>query len=243
MSANKKEIKLGHSKYLVIDLAEPLKENLEVYPGDPKPLKGVFRDINKTGYQHHTYRLGDHNFHPHGDAPKHQNIDLQNQGFEVFDLEYCFNSACLIDLSDSHEAEEFDNIKYLVEVKKEHLKPHSKIFSKKKAILIRTGYDRWLEANKKHLPGKIPYLNKEAADFLSEFKNIKVIGIDSLTIDPSGKHYAHQKFKELLIVESLVHLYDIPKNSRDDFDLQTSPIRIVGATGGPIIAYAFIKSG
>jgi len=109
------------------------------------------------------------------------------------------------------------------------------------AVLIRTGYDKWLEANKPHIPESLPYLNKEAAEFLASFKNIKVIGIDSLTIDPVGSHNSHQTLKSLLIVESLVHLCEIPKEARNNFDLQTSPVRIVGATGGPIAAYAFIS--
>ena len=93
---NRKEIKSGKNKFLVIDLTEPLKEETEVYPGDPKPKKEVFSDIKQTGYQHHTYKLGDHNFHPHGDAPKHQNPEMQDKGFEIFGLDYSFNSACLI---------------------------------------------------------------------------------------------------------------------------------------------------
>jgi len=241
MSLNKREIKLGNTKYCVVDLTEPLTEEVEVYPGDPKPLKEIHSEIKKTGYQHHTYKLGDHNFHPHGDAPNHQNVDLPDKGFEIFGLDFCFNFACLIDLTNSHEAEEFDGIKYLIEVKIEHLRPYSEILSKKGAVLIRTGYDKWLEANKSHHKNKIPFLSTETADFLASFKNLKVIGIDSLTVDSPNSHYAHQRLKEALIVESIVHLYEIPLNSRENFYLQTSPVRIVGATGGPIIAYAFIE--
>ncbi len=95
----KKGIILDGVKYLVVDLTEPLSINTQVYPGDPKLTKEVFSDISKSGWQHHVYRLGDHSFHPHGDAPSHQNIELQNKGFEVFDLKYCFSQAYLIDLS------------------------------------------------------------------------------------------------------------------------------------------------
>lgn len=241
---NKTKIRLGSAKFLVIDLTEPLKENVEVYPGDPSPRKEVFSDIRKTGFQHHIYSIGDHNFHPHGDAPSHQNRELQDKGFESFGIDFCFNSACLIDLSGSKEAKQFGKIKYPVEVKKEHLTPFSKIIANKGALIIRTGYDKWLEANNPHEPKNIPYLTKSAADFIMKFKNLKVIGTDSLTIDPCHDepvHYAHQAFKDKLIVESMVHLYEIPLKARNDFYLQTSPIRIVGATGGPIVAYAFIQ--
>lgn len=241
MSLHKKEIMFGKTKYLVIDLTEPLSENTEFYPGDPNLSKEIFSDIYKTGCQNHIYKLSDHHFHPHGDAPNHQNLDMQDKGFEIFDLNYAFNDALLIDLSEEKEAEEIENIKYLKEIKKQHLLCYSYLLSKKGAVLIRTGYDKWIEKNNKHTPKKIPYLNKDAADFLSSFKNLKVIGTDSLTIDSYESRYAHQKFKNKFIVESLVHLYEIPEYKKDNFILQTSAIRIVGATGGPVVAYAFIE--
>lgn len=241
----KKQIVLGNRKYFVVDLTEPLREDIMVYPGDPKPEKIVFSRIEKTGYQHHIYKLGDHLFHPHGDAPNHQNQELKEMGFESYGLEFCFNPALLIDLSECKDAKRYGDEKYLKEVKIEHLKPYEKYISKRGAILIRTGYDKWIEKNKEHIPENIPYLSESAAEYLSGFKNINVVGTDSLTIDPCDEdkpvHTAHQALKNKLIVESLVHLYEIPLQSRNNFDLQTSPVRIIGATGGPIVAYAFIK--
>lgn len=237
----KKVINLYGKKYLVVDFTQPLSEVTEVYPGDPKVVKEVFSNISSSGWQHNIYKIGDHNFQPHGDAPNHQNIELKDKGFEIFDMNYCFNRACLIDVSGCKDVEKFGNIRYLVRVEEEHLRPYSKFIRDKGAVLIRTGYDKWLESNKAHTPEKIPYLSEGAADFLSKFKNLKVIGIDSLTVDPIGSPYAHRKFKNLLIVESMVHLYLIPETKKRDFFLQTSPVRIVGATGGPVVAYAFIK--
>ncbi|MBU3957516.1 MAG: cyclase family protein, partial [Nanoarchaeota archaeon] len=225
-----------------IDLTEPLKLNTEVYPNDPKPERAVFSKITEGGWEHYTEKISDHNFHPHADAPKHQNPDMQDKGIEFFNKpEYVFNSACMIDLSAAPEAKEIGGIKYLVEVEEKHLKPYSETLSDKGAVLIRTGYDRWLEANKPHAPENLPYLNKGAAEFLNSFDKIKVVGIDSLTVDPVGKHDSHQILKNMLIVESLVHLYEIPEKSRTFFDLQTKPVVIEGATGGPVVAYAFIK--
>ncbi len=241
MSIIKKEIILGNTKYLTIDLTQPLNLDVQVYPGDPNPKRKVFSDIDKTGWHHYIYELGDHNFQPHGDAPNHQNPDLKEDGFEVFGIEYCFNRACLIDLSNLDEAKEFEGIKYLVEVKRKHLEPFSKKLSQVGAVLIRTGYDKWIEKNKPHNPRNLPYLSKDAAEFIASFKNIQVVGIDSLTIDAIGSHESHQALKNTLIIESLVHLYAIPLKNRLNFDLQTTPVRIVGATGGPIVAYAFIS--
>lgn len=240
ISINKKTIVLGNSEYMLIDLTQPLRLNIEVYPGDPKPERKVFSDI-KDGCHHYIHSFGDHVFHPHADAPNHQNPELQDRGIDFFDLDYCFNKACLIDLSESSASKEFDGIRFLVEVKKEHLEPFSKMISDKSAVVIRTGYDKWLEANKPHVTDNLPYLSKEAAEFIESFENIKVIAIDSLTVDPPGSHVAHKILKNKLIVESLPFLFNIPVDSRQDFLLQTSPIRIEGATGAPVVAYAFIK--
>lgn len=232
----KKQIMLGGNNYLIIDLTQPLRLDTEVYPGDPKLEKIIFSEISKNGYEHHIYKIGDHNFHPHGDAPNHQNPEIQD-GFEYFDINYCFNSAFIIDLSNNDDATTKDDIKYLQEVKKEHLEPFADLFTQKGAVIIRTGYDKWIETNNPHSPNLIPYLDEEAARFISTHNNIQVIGIDSLTIDAPKQHTAHQLLKNTLIVECLVHLYEIPS---EQFDLQTTPVKIEGATGGPIVAYAFI---
>jgi len=236
-----KKIKLGSKNYLVIDLSQPLKLDIEVYPGDPKPKRKVFCEIDKTGWHHFIHEIGDHNFQPHADGPNHQNPDMKDQGIEFFGLEYFFNQGILIDLSSTNKVQEFEGIKYLIEVTKADLKPFVKQLSEKGAVIIRTGYDKWLEANKPHTPKNLPYLTKEAAEYLASFKNIKVVGVDTLTVDPVGKHASHQALKDKLIVESMVHLGNIPKENREDFTLQTSPLKIVGATGGPVVAYALIE--
>lgn len=236
-----KEVILGNNKFLIINLMHPIGEDVEVYPGDPKPSKKLFTDIEKTGYHHYLWRIGDHHFHPHGDAPSHQNIELQDKTFDSFDMDYFFNNAIMIDLSEADEAKEFQGIKFLTKIELRHIEQIKDKLSDKGALVIRTGYDRWLLKNIKHDPEKIPYLTKEAADFIAGFGNLKVIALDSLTVDPIDSHYAHQKFKKKLIVESLVNLHDIPKESRNNFDLQTSTIALKGATGGPISAFAYIK--
>jgi kynurenine formamidase len=230
----KKQIILGNRKFLVIDLTEPLSEQTQVYPGDPKPEKQVFSEIN-SGFEHYVHKISDHNFHPHADAPKHQNPEMQEKGIEYFNLDFCFNSALLIDLSE--KGKENQGIKYLLKIEKHHLAPFSPLLKLKQAVVIRTGYDKYIEKSLYHKKQKIPYLTKEAADFLCEF-NLKVIGIDSLSVDCSESQYVHKKFKKKMIVESLVHLYEIPEK---EFFLQTSPVKILGATGGPVVAYAFIE--
>jgi kynurenine formamidase len=235
------KIKLGGNEYMIIDLTQPLSLDQEVYPGDSKPKRIVFSDIEKTGWHHYIHELGDHHFQPHADAPNHQNPDMMEKGIEIFDVSYSFNPAFLIDLSNDKNAKETNGIIFLTEITLAHLKPFEHFFSQKGAVLIRTGYDKWLKNNYPHHPEMLPYLTGKAAEYLASFKNLKVVGTDSLTVDPHGSHTAHQFLKEKMIVESMVNLHAIPNEKRTDFDLQTSPVRIIGATGGPVIANAFIE--
>jgi len=238
---NPQTITLGNTHFLVISLNQPLTENQELFPGDPNITKELFTDINQTGYHHYVWKISDHHFHPHADAPNHQNLELQHQDLTHFDLSYQFNPACLIDLSQVSEAETINQIQFLTKIEKHHLQPHTNLFSQKGAVIIRTGYDRWLEANHPHNLKRIPYFTKKAGEFLTQFSNLKVIGVDSLTVDELRSHTVHQLFKEKLIVESLVNLHQIPKENHQNFNLQTSPIAIKGATGGPVTTFAFIK--
>jgi kynurenine formamidase len=236
-----KKISLGKKKFNVINLTKPLTLDQEVYPGDPKPVRKIFTDIDDTGWHHYIHELADHHFQPHADAPNHQNPELKDRGIEAFDMDFFFNQAFLIDLSTDKNSVNINGINFIIEVSKKHFEPYKKYLEQKSAVLIRTGYDKWLEKNLPHKPELLPYLTKDAAEFIASFKNIKVVGTDSITVDPPESHTAHKLLKDKLIVESLVNLHNIPKENAMEFDLETSPVKIVGATGAPVIAYAFIE--
>jgi len=237
------KINLGGINFLAIDLTQELDERIQVFPGDPKPEKQIFSTFAETGYQHYIFKLGDHVFQPHADAPNHQNGHMQDKGIEIFNHQkYIFNSACLIDVSCYQNSEKHCGIRYLQKVTEKELLPWKNSIKKVGAVVVRTGYDKWLENHKKHNPQKIPYLSNDAAEFIASFPNINVFGIDSLTIDAIGNNFAHRMLTQrLLTLESLVHLDRIPIANAENFTLQTKPITIVGATGAPVVAYAYIR--
>ena len=45
--AKQRIIRLGNAKFKIINLTEPLRENVEVFPGDPKHKKSVFCSFEK----------------------------------------------------------------------------------------------------------------------------------------------------------------------------------------------------
>ena len=237
----KKTVNIGGQKFLVIDLMKTFTLNIEVYPEDPPPVRKTIAEIEKDGYNHYVHELADHHFQPHADAPNHQNPELQHLGIESFGIDYVFNDAFIIDLSEKPEAENINGVKFLTEIKKEYLTPFTRYFETKAAVVLRTGYDVWLEKNLPHNPELLPYLTPDAAEFIASFENVKVVATDSMTVDPPDTNIVHKIFKHKLLVESLVNLHEIPKNNRLDFTLQTSPLKIKGATGSPVTAYAFVK--
>jgi len=238
----KHTIKLGSFHFQVINLSAPLQLNTEVFPGNPPPEREIFSTFEKHDCQHYVHRLGDHLFHPHGDAPNHQNPELSEHGFEHWGIDYAFNDATLIDLTQTPEAKEVDGIKFLTKITSQHLESFKDALHDKTAVVLRTGYDLWLKLNRKHNPDLIPYLDKGAAEILRSYENIRVIATDSLTIDRVGENICHRLLRDKFIVESMANLNLIPVANHHNFHLQTSPVAIVGATGGPVAAYAFIST-
>ena len=192
------------------------------------------------GCLYHIHRLGDHLFHPHGDAPNHQNPEYSKRGFEYWGLDFVFNDAVLIDLSKAPETKEIDGIRFLRTITAKHLEPFLKNIHTNTAIVIRTGYDIWLALNRPHNPDLIPYLNEDAGKMLSSLNHLKVVGTDSLTVDQAGTNTCHRLLRDKFLVEGMVNLNQIPQAAHSRFHLQTSPIAVEGASGGPVTAYAFI---
>ena len=235
-------IKLGRQHFEIINLSAPLNLNTEVFPGDPPLERTVFCTIKEQGCLYHIHHLGDHLFHPHGDAPNHQNPEAYEHGFEYWGLDYVFNEALLIDLAKAPEAKEINNIRFLKTLTAEHLVPHLENIRTKTAIILRTGYDQWLARNYKHDPELIPHLTEEAGKLLNSMPQLKVIATDSITVDKPGSNTCHRMLKEKFIVEGMVNLNHIPESAHANFFLQTSPVAIEGASGGPVTAYAWIET-
>jgi len=238
-SSHSRIISLGNIRVLVVDLTRPLTLNQQGYPGDSPPERIPVADISIDGWHQYSHIIGDHIFQPHCDAPNHFQSDRQQEGMEIYDLSWTFHRACLIDLSFTPETTVKEGIRFLVRITREQLEPYALLLAEREALLIRTGYGLWLTANKPNEPDLLPCLEPEAALYLASFPTLRVIGLDSLTVDAYGAQASHLALSRKMILEGVAHLDEIPAASLTDFTLQTSPVRIVGATGGPVIAYAW----
>jgi len=238
-------VHLGGRTVKVVDLTLPVGVGTPVFPGDPEISRDVVSSIQETGYRHYIHALGDHVFVPHADAPNHQNPDMPDHGVEAWGPEYEFNQAILIDLEGADEAEEIDSIRLLRTVRAAHLEPFSGALQRVTAVLVRTGAEAWRLSGRPFSPRVIPGFTAEAGAFLAGFEDLRVVGTDSLTVDvvnpDSPVHTVHRALKHKLIVESLVHLDDIPAENRNRFLLQTALVKILGATGCPVVARAWLS--
>jgi kynurenine formamidase len=235
---------IGSQTLRVVDLTQPVSTETEVFPGDPKIERTVFSAIDETGFEHYVHSLGDHAFVPHADAPNHQNEDAQGQGIETFALADEYNQCTLIDLADHEDAEDVDGVRMLRAIDLPHLEPHAAALREVTAIVVRTGAEQWRLQNRPFFPEAIPFFTPRAGEWLAAIANLRVVGVDSCTVDEvrlgAPVHTVHHLLRDKLIVESLVHLDEIPAEHRRCFMLQTALLKIVGATGGPVVARAYL---
>lgn len=205
----------------IIDLSYPISSNMNIYPGDPEVK------VEKAGTLPNILRLGIASHHgTHIDAPYHH---LKNGKFlDSYPAEKFINKACRIDLSK-------ENIRA---VTKDHLIPYSELTKQNRAVIIRTGYDTII---KNGLVDKnFPYLEEDAAEYLSSFRNLNIVGMDSLTIDAHNENKAHIALlsRDVLILETIVNLSELP----DEFILICFPLLIKNSDGAPCRAIAIDKN-
>lgn len=235
---------IGRQRLRVVDLTQPVSTETEVFPGDPLIERRVFSAIGDTGFEHYVHSLGDHAFVPHCDAPSHQNPDAHGQGVEVFGLADEYNECTLVDLADHRDAVVVDGVRMLRAIHRAHLQPHAAALGDVSALVVRTGAERWRLENRPFRPEAIPYFTADAGEWLAAMDHLRVVGVDSCTVDEvrpgAPVHTVHRLLKNKLIVESLVHLDEIPAAHRRRFLLQTALLKIVGATGGPVVARAYL---
>jgi arylformamidase len=118
------------------------------------------------------------------------------------------------------------------------LKHKEKLIKKAEFVLFRSGWSKkW---NKKTYFGKFPVLTEEAALWLAGF-DLKAVGFDYISVDAmtSADLRNHRVFlsKEILIIENLTGLDNLPDKL---FDFYCIPLKIEGADGSPVRAFAAI---
>jgi kynurenine formamidase len=173
----------------------------------------------------------------HLDAPRHQVAD--GECLDKFPPNMFIKRAMKIDVAPEVAGRYTkckEDILYRQVITAEDLAPYSERMVWVGAVVIHTGYGRVL------LKGKVdedfPYLDVSAAELLASYKNLKIIGIDSLTVDALGENRVHHILfanTGRLLLETLVCLDQLPLG----FILCCLPLLVEGADGAPCRAIAF----
>ena len=223
----------------IIDLSVELSSYTGVYPGDPDIKVEQALDINKDKINVKKFTLATHHG-THIDVASHQvkggrtldNFSLKNfVNIKVLKIDIC---GC-----DSEKS----GIAYKKVITRQDIEGYEDKLKGKQGVVINTGYGKVIQsvANEKDkdIDEDFPYLSEEAAKYLSSF-NLKLIGIDSLTVDAYRENKIHQllfkKNPELAIVETLVNL----ENAPEEFTPNCAPLKIKNSDGSPVRAYAVV---
>ena len=219
----------------IVDLSLKLHSNMALYPGDPpidiRPILSMPGDrVNILGINMSTHHG------THVDAPYHQVAD--GRLLDEFPLDTFIKNAIKIDVVPGDEGSTSNKkagILYRQVVTGEDMASYAEMIARVEAVVIHTGYGRLLL--KGEVDEDFPYLDESAAEFLGKYKNLKIIGIDSLTVDAYQENRAHHILfadGKRILVETLVHLDELPSH----FTLCCFPTAIANTDGAPCRAVA-----
>ena len=232
-----------NGKCTIIDLTYPLNKNNAYWPG---PLYSSFKyetvaTLNDDGVFSGKYVTPEH-LGTHIDAPNH--FEDNQKSVDKLKLETLIGPASVIDISAKVELDadyELTNEDItLWEESNGRIQDGS-------IVLLNTGWwERWNDydkyknadkANKLHFPG----YSEEAARFLVEKRNIKGIGIDTLSADygMSSEFAVHHIINGAgkYILENVANLDKLPPRGAT---LIIAPIKIEGGSGGQARIWAIL---
>ncbi len=221
----------------IIDLSLKLHNDMAVYPGDPpiniKPLSSMPADrVNMLELNMSTHHG------THIDAPLHQVADGQSLD-EFPPHNFIVGQMIKLDVAPKESGPDTNHkegVLYLQVITAYDLAPYAERLAGAEGAVIHTGYGRVLLKNQ--VDEDYPCLDVSAIRMLAGFKNLKLIGIDSLSVDAMGESTIHHIWfaePDRWLVETMVCLEQLPS----DFSLCCLPLRIEHADGSPCRAVAF----
>ena len=222
----------------VIDLTHTLHDDIQVYPGDPRP--SISRGLtHEKDYCHvDLLRLGSHTG-THIDAPYH--FLKGGQRIDEIPVQRFVGDGVLIDVSAKSDRDL---------ILPGDVEPYEDEIAQGDFVIFRTGRDKYFGTPKYYLH---PYLSAEGARILVRM-GVSLVGVDALNVDPTynGSMDSDPSAKDLpdegeygypvhdillgndiLIVENLCNLDKI-KQVKGVYSFL--PLKLEGSDGSPIRA-------
>lgn len=225
----------------IVDLTHALNEKSPFWPGDdyqPFQLKTI-ATLEKNGVSSKAFAMPEH-FGTHLDAPCH--FEQGQPTIDEIATEDLFAPGVVVDMTMAAEADPDYRLSVadLIAWEKEH-----GIIPKRGIVFLKTGWSRFWDSNvryrnqdtmgKMHFPG----FSADAARWLIKERNVRGIGIDTLSIDhgPSKDFIVHHIINGAgrYGLENVASLEKLPAR---DFFVIVAPIKISTGTGGPTRIFA-----
>jgi kynurenine formamidase len=227
----------------LIDLTYPLNDKSPFWPGDnyqPFQLRTI-ATLEQNGVLSKTFAMPEH-FGTHLDAPCH--FEKGQPSVEAIRSEDLFAAGVLIDVTMQAETDADYRLT------PSDIAVWEKVYGRipdRSIVLIRTGWSRFWErmaryrnqdaTGRMHFPG----FSADAARWLVKERNVRAIGIDTLSIDhgPSKDFVVHHVINGAgrYALENVAHLDKLPPR---DFFLIVAPIKIETGSGGPTRLFAVL---
>lgn len=227
----------------IVDLTYTLNEDNPFWPGDdyqPFELRTI-ATLEEDGVLSKALTLPEH-LGTHLDAPNH--FEADQPSVDQIPPEDLFAAGVVIDIAP--QAEQDPDYTLSLEDVRRWEREHGEI-PQKAVVLVRTGwgrfwtnYDRYKNQDVRgtmHFPG----VSSEAARYLVDERNVRGMGIDTLSIDPgNSRDFAvHHVLNGAgrYILENVGRLDELPPR---DFYLIIAPIKVETGTGGPTRIFAVL---
>jgi arylformamidase len=158
----------------VIDLTHTIHDDIQIYPGDPKPSISRGLTHEKDDCHVDLLNLGSHTG-THIDAPYHFLKD--GQRINEIPVQRFIGNGILIDVSGKSDRGLIDST---------DLKSSASEINNGDFVILKTGWDRYFGTAKYYLH---PYLSADGARLLVK-KGVSLVGVDALNVDPT--YYANK---------------------------------------------------
>lgn len=234
----------GHAT--ILDLSYPLNASTNFWPGEkyhPFQLETI-ATLEQDGVLSRKMSLPEH-IGTHLDAPNHFEPDQPDVA--QIPPQQLFAEGVMIDISTRAEADH-DTILTLPDIHAWE-QAHGRI-PQRSIVLLCTGWGRyWSQPERfqgRDVQGKLhfPGYSREAVELLIRERDIKGIGIDTLSIDPgiSRTFEAHHVCNRAgrFGLENVAQLERLPPRG---FYLVLAPIKVETGTGGPCRIFAILPAG
>ncbi len=210
----------------VFDLAQPLRPDCPVYPGDPKVRLRQMKTLDADGFNLELLSLGTHTG-THVDAPGHM-LEAARGAITDYRADD-FVGPCVV--ADLRHKEDDD------EIGPHDLEPYRDLLGPGDMLLLATGWPRFRGIDKDRWLRHSPYLAGAGAEWICA-RGVKGVGIDHITIGTTVEQFDRPPHETLLrrriwIAEDLL-IPDALLAERCKWLYVGVPLKIENATGAPV---------